>query len=909
MEISTPSAKERQRHRFLNLLLLASALFAALTSVVNLAVFLALDAPQLLPISAGAIVCAILLFAARRLMRGRLLVLASLLVSLVWGGYFILHVVFWDQVLIGLLIGTWILPLLLALNLRSWLHRLSALVPAIIVSVVLVLLNNNPLADRLQTTDLAFMRAVTPIYIAVFGVFVFQLVIGSSHNRGLFTRILAALIMLVLIPIAVLSIISYYNSVLGDNRAAIRLLNQITTEKNNNIQEWGVEQATMLESPVRKSDVFSSILNVLAAYENGQAIPEAQFNLILDELGLVKNQSDFEDIHLMDRRGFVVASTRNDLIGENYGYLEFFWQGKVEPVIISPRYYPPEDQVSIFISRPIRDYSGQVVGVLSGRATIDALLAIINEPVYNNYQSGTLYLVSADGMLLSTSAGRPTQNLQTEGATALLSTLSDGSGSYASLDGTPVIGVYHWNPDLQIGIIAEADQSEVYQQLPGVINTNIAIGVTAFVLAVVASLAIVQSITRPIDTLVHMSQQVVSGNLDARVEIDSEDEIGILARAFNEMTSKLKFFVANLEARVQERTLDLQQRSLELQTAAQIARDASLASNVDDLLNRTARLIRDRFGFYHVGVFLNDNKDEYAVLHAAAGDAGQVMLANKHKLLIGATGIVGYVAKWGEPRIALDVGADAVHFRNPLLPYTRSEMALPLKIGSNILGVLDVQSEKSNAFDENDLTIMGILTDQLAIAIERTRLLQESQQNALALEQALRGQTARAWREYLEHSNKPRGYRYEGSRIEPLDASRIEELKKRASNKPVLLPDGTAKQGTIAMIPIRLRGQVLGGLSVRFTAKIIPPETVQLLEEAANRLSLALENARLIRDAQRSAVQEQQINVISGQIQQSTDLEVILQKTVRELGRALGVPNTFIQVGLLPTGQQEETNP
>ncbi len=908
MDISTPSVEKRQQNRFLNSLLLASTVFAALTSIANLAAFLALYVPQLLPISAGAIICAILLFVARRLMRDRLLTLTSLIASLFWGGYFILHVVFWDKVLIGLLIGTWILPLLLALNLRSWLHRLSAIIPAIIVSVILVWLNNNPISDRLQTSDLAFMRLITPTYIAIFGIFVFQLVIGGSHNRRLFTRILNALIVLVLIPIAVLSVISYYNSVLGDNRAAVRLLNQIATEKNNNIQEWGDEQAARLESLVRKSDVFSSILDVLAAYGNGLATPEAEFNLVLNELDLVKNQSDLVDIYLMDRRGYVVASTRGDLIGEDYRYLEFFWQGKVEPVTIPPRYYPAEDQVSIFFSRPIRDYSGQVVGVLSGRATIDAPLAIINEPVYNNYQSGVIYLVSADGMLLSTSAGKPSQNIQTEGAIPL-TTLSEGAGSYANLEGTPVIGVYHRNPDLQIGIIAEADQSEVYQQLPGVINANIAISVTAFVLAVVASLAIVQSITRPIDTLVRMSQQVIDGNLEAHVEIDSEDEIGILAKAFNEMTGKLKFFVANLEAKVQERTLDLQQRSLELQTAAQIARDASLASNVDDLLNRTARLIRDRFGFYHVGVFLNDNKDEYTVLHAAAGDAGQVMLANKHKLLIGTTGIVGYVAKWGEPRIALDIGADAVHFRNPLLPYTRSEMAIPLKIGSNILGVLDVQSEKSNAFDENDLTIMGILTDQLAIAIERTRLLQESQQNALAIEQTLRGQTARAWREYLEYYNKPRGYRFEGSRLEPLDISQVEEFKKQASNKPILLPDGTAKQGTIAMIPIRLRGQVLGGLSVRFTAKTISPETVQFLEEAANRLSLALENARLIRDAQRSAVQEQQINLISGQIQQSTDLEVILQKTVRELGRVLGVPNTFIQVGLLPTDQQEETNP
>jgi len=348
---------------------------------------------------------------------------------------------------------------------------------------------------------------------------------------------------------------------------------------------------------------------------------------------------------------------------------------------------------------------------------------------------------------------------------------------------------------------------------------------------------------------------------------------------------------------------------LELQTAAVIARDASLASDINELLNRTARLIRERFGYYHVGVFLNDANNEFTVLRAAAGDAGQVLLLNNHKLRIGETGIVGTVSGSGEPRIALDVGADAVYFRNPLLPYTRSEMALPLKVGEQVIGVLDVQSEKVNAYDQNDITIMSILTDQLSIAIERTKLIQESGQNAAAMEIALQTQTSRAWREYLSRAQKVRGYRYSGVQVEPITSNDLnigskDEDGSKASDK-ASRRKGTSRSGTEVKIPIQLRNMVIGNINLHFASDKIPANTRHFIEEASNRLSLALENARLFQDAQHFATQEQQINLISGRIQQSTELETILQNTIKELGKSLGVPKTFIQIGFENDEQTE----
>ena len=190
-----------------------------------------------------------------------------------------------------------------------------------------------------------------------------------------------------------------------------------------------------------------------------------------------------------------------------------------------------------------------------------------------------------------------------------------------------------------------------------------------------------------------------------------------------------------LERLIQERTASLERRSVQLQVATEVARAIASVQNLDQLLPSMARLISERFGFYHVGLFLLDPAREYAVLQAANSEGGQRMLARGHRLKVGQVGIVGYVTGAGLPRIALDVGQDAVFFDNPALPHTRSEMALPLKVGEEVIGALDAQSTLPAAFSKEDAAILGALADQVAIAIQNARLFDQTQ---AALEAARR---------------------------------------------------------------------------------------------------------------------------------------------------------------------------
>jgi len=186
--------------------------------------------------------------------------------------------------------------------------------------------------------------------------------------------------------------------------------------------------------------------------------------------------------------------------------------------------------------------------------------------------------------------------------------------------------------------------------------------------------------------------------------------------------SELKIFAENLE-----------RYATQLQVSAEIARDAATEHDLESLLTRAAELVSLRFGFYHAGVFLLDDACEYAVLKAASGKGGVKLLEKEHKLKVGEEGIIGHVVMTGQPRISHDVGKDGLYFQQPLLPETRSEMAVPLKIMNRVIGAFDIQSKQMSAFDGNDLISLQTMADQLAIAIENMRLVIESQRRSKEL--------------------------------------------------------------------------------------------------------------------------------------------------------------------------------
>ncbi len=391
------------------------------------------------------------------------------------------------------------------------------------------------------------------------------------------------------------------------------------------------------------------------------------------------------------------------------------------------------------------------------------------------------------------------------------------------------------------------------------------------------------TLSRPLSRLAQGARAFASGKFDQRIEIDSQDEIGDLVITFNSMSDEIQNLIGSLEGRVAERTADLEhsrqqseRRARELLSIGEISKLIASEPKMENLLTLITRLVSERFDFYHVGIFLLDTRREYAVLVAANSEGGKRMLERNHRLRVGETGIVGFVTQAGSPRVALDVGLDAVFFNNPDLPDTHSEIALPLRMGPDVFGALDVQSTETNAFGEEDVNILSTLADQVSIAIQNARSYQQSRE-ALSQAEAIAAQMGeQQWNQFI--ARKPvEGYYFDG-----VDVKLIE-------------PSNKKRRHSLA-IPLTLRGMRIGTLklSTSESGRTWTEDEIAMAQATAERTALAIENARLLQDAQKRAAKERTIGQISARIGSLVSLENILQTTIQELGNTL--PDTDVAI-------------
>lgn len=418
---------------------------------------------------------------------------------------------------------------------------------------------------------------------------------------------------------------------------------------------------------------------------------------------------------------------------------------------------------------------------------------------------------------------------------------------------------------------------------------------TSIIIAIVATL-VARSFTNPIISLTKTANSISQGDLSARAQINNSDEIGTLASAFNSMTDQLQSTLVGLEARISERTADLQKSKLELETIADVAREIATIRDLDTLLNVSATLIRERLSYYHVGIFLIDERGEYAILRAASSVAADQLMESNYKLRVGQTGLVGNVTRTGKAYIALDVGADAVHFENALLPETRSEITLPLRSHSITIGALDIQANIPTAFNERDAQTLQILADQLASAIENAQLVQQVEGTLRELTNANRLQSQETWHSAISQRARP-AYEYDGLQVKAIPQNLPSDLLKQLeSGKPVIV-NTDAKKNTL-IIPLMVLNQIIGviGLEQEDANRTWTDEEIAVAQAAANRAALTLENARLLEESQRRAVKERTIFEATARIGSAVNMENILQATAEELERVVGGSEVVLQI-------------
>lgn len=418
----------------------------------------------------------------------------------------------------------------------------------------------------------------------------------------------------------------------------------------------------------------------------------------------------------------------------------------------------------------------------------------------------------------------------------------------------------------------------------------------------------------PIINLSAVTQKVIEGDLSARAIQQTTDEVGNLALAFNTMTSQLLSTLQGLEQKIEERTSELAQKtelltqqSEELQAAnrynerrvaqfkaiSEVSRATASIQKLDELLPRVVEVISQQFGFYHAGIFLADEANEYAVLVAANSEGGQRMLRRGHRLKIGEVGIVGNVVASGSPRIALDTGEDAVYFKNPDLPETRSEMSLPLRAGNAIIGALDVQSTEPNAFSQDDVEVLSTLADQVSIAIQNARQF-EATQKALSEAEAIYRQYLRNEWTRLTQRQDITGFTYSLLGTRQITANYSTEETRQALERGELQILSAENTSALA-VPIKLRDEVIGVLNVRAPAGHDWLENeIDLVQAVADRVAISAENARLFEETTNRAERERIVADITNKIRSTNDPNEMLQTALAELKRALNASKVQI---------------
>jgi GAF domain-containing protein/HAMP domain-containing protein len=720
---------------------------------------------------------------------------------------------------------------------------------------------------------------VTSFYIVLYAYLAFaQLISERRSQTGRLQPRLTALVLVVTLPtffVLALSINELTQQSLAEN-AGFRL-EQSANATASTLRQW--------------LDLNYRVLQTLALQPIVQNMDaENQPDLFKS---MQENFSYMSSISTTNAFGETVARSDG---GEPTNYHNELWfQNALRgvPISLQTQTNPRTGFPELVVSTAIRNQEGAITGTVLFTTPLESLNQQIASQTIG--ATGFVYVVDERGYLVShpgLSSGEVNVN-EFAFVTPVDFARRQGSGivNYTDQSGESWLA-YSLPLENNWVIVAQQQESEVLQTARAARNFAFSmIGVSSLVILLL-TWATMRQAFEPFKSLTGTAQAIARGDLRRVAPIESEDEFGTLARSFNSMTAQLVELIDNLERRVQERTQDLERRTAQLKAATEVGRAVAMLHDLDRLLSIVTRLISESFGFYHVGIFLLDEKSEYAVLRAANSAGGQKMLARGHRLLVGEQGIVGYCTQRREPRIALNVRDDSNHYVNPDLPETRSEMALPLIVGGKLLGALDVQSKEQNAFSQQDLETLQVLADQVAIAISNANLVVQTRQLLEAERRAYRNITRMNWQDFI-HSEPVLGYLRDRDGLVPLDLPAGFTTHSTDLERDL---DGSDPQ--ILLTPIKVRGETIGVLRSRKPddAGTWTTKEIDTLANLCDQIGITLESARLFEETQIKAETERLLGEITGHIRETLDVDYVLKTAAQDLVKTLDLSEVEIRL-------------
>ena len=733
----------------------------------------------------------------------------------------------------------------------------------------------------------------------------------AKHFRGrIRNTLLAGLLPVSLLVILILGGASYVQSRILIEEQLNAQLDTNLSSLAEDINDWLNTKNIRLGLAANQIMLQDAIKTVILEEDKSSEIALNAQKLILEKLESDTNADNdlaFYDFVVTTPDGQVIVASNPDWQGFNLINADFFNTLKIKNgsfAAFAPEPFS-EEQLVIMTSHTQLDSSGNLEALIIGLSSSIPLQTILTDVTRLHPEATSYIITSLDefigfpyrGVTTILQPSAQQLNVLLPRKTEFVIDYSEEQQHILSIDsfnGSPTITDFTWLPDLNTTLVIEIPQQIAFGSLNRLGPFTIILTLTAGLLLGGFILLIAQRFVKPITTLTNATEKFAQGDWDQRAVINQDDEIGLLAYTFNQMADDLAKSYRSLETQILERTGSLEKRSHQLEATAQVARETAAIRDLGELLTYSTQLISEHFGYYHAGIFLLDDTRKFAILQAANSEGGHQMLARGHKLGIGQTGVVGHVAATGLPRIALDVGSDAFFFGNPDLPQTRSEIALPMKIRNRIIGVLDVQSIEPSAFTETDLEILQVLADQISLAIENARLLEQSQNTLKELQSVYGGQIRKGWRQQLGLQSKT--YYFDRVRVQAAAEDQLDVNELPIGVQPQII---TSNGKQVLTAPIIIRGQNLGIIALRRDVEETPwsQEDLALVQDSINQIAVALDNARLLDETRRKADYEQTVGEISTRISRSIDVDSILRTAVRELGQLPNVKGASIHIG------------
>jgi len=554
---------------------------------------------------------------------------------------------------------------------------------------------------------------------------------------------------------------------------------------------------------------------------------------------------------LTDMHGGLVAAT--DRNTDFYQGDEFWWQSAFNQrrgilYVSQPMVEAAFQDEVIVIAVPVVDRdNGSTVGILQATYSMGGIAEIMSSLRLGESGTANLFIPNApDYPRFSTDLTQRYRNGQLDVADqADLVRLSGIAGrsygelvyqdqaSFASLAPVRSVSPNASVDNLNWWLLVYQDKAEILA--PVFAQTQQADLLSAMILGLVSVLAILlsQFLAGPLIRLTQVAEQISGGDLAAQAKVETDDEVGNLAFTFNAMTDRLRQTLSGLEHRVAERTR-------ELSLAGDVGRVLSQERSLDRLLETAANMIQSSFEMYYTQIYLLDPNGESLVLRAGTGTVGGELMRRSHRLPLGRGSINGMAAFEMRSIVVADTKDSPLFRPNPVLPKTRSEMAVPLLVGERIVGVLDMQSSQPGAFSDENLPAFQALAGQLAISIENAALFEQAQQAHREMENQARRLTRSGWQEFLDAIQRKEriGFVYESRNVSPMDETNFATAQSS---------DGDG----VIQTQIQVVGENVGMVCLRKTGEDgWAEEEKALIQSIAAQVARQIDNLRLLAQAE-----------------------------------------------------------